>query len=392
MQRVGLSSRALGWAALVVVPAVALVPAEPVSAQPADPVLAEIRAAWAKRQEFVRSARITWVHKSLHPKGSWGKKGPDKDVVDNGTGSLLIDGDKARLTIRDLIWTDPLGRFAPRHRESTFDGKEFVTFEHPVPERLKFPYAILHKGDRNEDFNFLDYKPLRVALRGLDPNLGGSILERYTQVRRTVLDGRPVVELTEPRTEIRGESKVWLDPAQDYALRRFEDYVRTGEVFSRINVVTVRDLSGQWLPMNWTVQLISAKGQLRRQTDITLREVVLNPPTSEADFRITFPAGTVVDDLREMDPDGGGRRTSFLVRQDGSHRPIPRSEWQLPYEELVRSEPGELTGEVASWWKSRRGLLTLAGSLVGLLFIAVLARRWLWSRGKGGDSSATAPG
>jgi hypothetical protein len=365
-----------GWLATVSAP--------PATAQDSDKLLAEVKAAWQKRQDAIRSGKFTWTHHRLYVKGATvGTKGPDKDVVDNGSGSLLLEGNRTRIEIRDLIWKEPECAFVPQHRESTYDGKKYITLDHR-PGHNKFPYGLIIDRERNQDFSLIDYWPLAVAVRGLDAKISSSALERLTQARRTVLDGRPVIELSEPRTETRGGAKVWVDPTQDYSVRRREKYLRAGELLSRTDVISEHHASGEWLPKRWTVRLMAPQGKLQRQTDVTMKEVIVNLPTTDADFEIVFPPRAMVDEWEDDEKGNGRLKASFIVRDDGSHRPITPGELKsVLYEDLLRTEPGELTGEnIVPWWKSRWWLLTMIGVVLAVVLLGILVVRWRASRRK----------
>ncbi|AWM40353.1 hypothetical protein C1280_27360 [Gemmata obscuriglobus] len=355
--------------------------AAPAAADDSAKLLAEVRAAWQQRQDAARTARFVWTGRTVHPKGVVvGTKGPGKDVVNDGTGRVLLEGNKWRLATRGLIWSEPPYGFVPEHREVAFDGERYVTLIHHQPGHNQFPYGLIRRkpgevAQASMTFNLIDYWPLRVAVRGADPRLSNETLETHALARRATLQGRPVVELVQQRTEVSGESKVWVDPAQDYAVRRHDMYTAAGELHTRIDVTTERHPSGVWLPKAWTVQSMSGAA-LQRRTVFTLVEVTLNPSVAAGDLEIDFPPNTVVDEY--TDSKGQSQLTaSHIVRGDGGRRPIVPGEWNnVGYEDLLRTEPGELLGSVPPpWWTSRSVLVAACGVVLALAVAALLVVR-----------------
>jgi hypothetical protein len=346
-----------------------------VSAQPANPLLEQVKAAWAKRQDAVRTLRMTWSSKSTVPKGAYTQSArrrkstgeiPAKDTVRPGTGGLILDGKKARAFSQGAIWDGDEEAFLPCRRESAFDGERYTSFHQTEPGS---PTAIIKRSDHNLAGDELPVWPVLVAVRGLDPVLAmeGMYLGAYTQARRTTVEGRGLIELTRPRNETRGEGRMLVDPNQAYAVQRVEHYTREGHPTYRfiISHVRVPDPAGEWLPERWSGILYGPGGKLFEQVEVVGQTREVNPMTSAADFEVALPPGTRVVDV------SAGKREDYIAREGGAKREILPSELQASHEELVRTNTGDLAPATAR----HRSVWLAAGALLVLLSLGLLLRR-----------------
>lgn len=356
--------------------AVILLADRPAPAQSSEQLLAEVKAAWTARQHAIKSARFTWSQKTLHPKGRWGQNPPlpANDVIDNGSGSLLMSGEKVRIHTVGLIWTQPISDFARSESESVFDGNRYISLKHPG--FLQWHQAVISKRYKgNPDGNMIELWPFMVALRGVEPLVIGDLFSSYSESRRVSIGGRTLIEMVRPRNETQGESKLWLDEKRGYSVERCEDYSRSGQLQSRIDA-TPAVVASEWVPHSCKVQIWKSDKRLERQAELTVRECEINLATTTADFEIAFPTGTRVVDNSERTADGRGERKDYIVRDDGTKRDILPSEIGATYEDLIRTQPGDLDGRSPrSWWTLRR--LSLLFGLVATGFgLLLLLNRW----------------
>lgn len=372
--------------AVVATAVAAVVSAPRAAAQQADAALLEqVRAAWGKRQDTVRSLRVTWATKTTIPRGSRsglprrpGSTAPDvmpaRDAVHDGAGELLLDGEKARISMRGTTLNDN-GEFIPREVVSVFDGKQHTRLRGQGPGGV--PAASIKAASQNDDGGDMVIAPMLRAVRGLVPAVARIDLERFTQTRRVVVGNRPLVELTRPRDETRGEEKLWVDPAQDFLPVRNETYDREGGLTFKMTAQNsvVPGASACWLPEKWTCALWVPAGKLIAQDEVTAQTRATNVGTTPGDFQLSLPARTWL--LEEGD---NNKLTESVIREDGTKRLVLPSEASKPYEELLRTDtPG--TGSPRSWWWIALGLVIALGSLV-LLF-----RRRLFPRTEGPAST-----
>ncbi|MBY0514780.1 MAG: hypothetical protein K2P78_12805 [Gemmataceae bacterium] len=359
----------------------ALAPVGDAQAQSSEQLLQEVKAGWQARQDAIKSARFTWGQKTLHAKGCWSQDPPlpPTDVIDDGSGSLLVAGERIRLETRALIWHQPAGEFFPRHRQVAFDGEKHVALDGPGV--LRWHQATVNNKSRPKpDIQSLELWPLRVALR---PNwsskvFGTEILGPFASARRVVLESRTFIELTKGRAEVQGEARMWVDPVRGYGVVRYDSYLRDGSLYYRIDI-RPGQRTGQWLPETWKVQLFRDKGKLDRSSDVTLRECELNPELPDEVFRIDFPVGTIVVDMSAESEQERTPEVRYLVRENGERRIIDPLERGVPYERLMATKSGELaTRRAVSWWNRRWVMPTAIGSgllLVGLSMVVIGRRR-----------------
>jgi hypothetical protein len=316
-----------------------------VLAQGGDALLGEVRAAWGKRQATVRAVRVTWTQKDTRPKGSInllmpemvepGEILPPADATHQGKGRLLIDGNESRIVTEEVTWDMP--------------AKSFL-----------------------------------AAFRGTDSNTMNRVdLGVFTLARNSTLGGTPMIEVVRERQEVRGEAKIWVDPAQDYAPRRFELYARDGNLQQRISINTRKDKSGLWVPTSWTAMVLD-RSKLLRSVEVKVGELIINPATTPDDFRLDFPVGTKV-----LDSTGTDRR-EYIIRESDV-REIPPKERGQKYEDLLRTEPGDLVpGAVPSFWVRNR-LLWWGTGLVAIGGLLLLGRWRIRARGNGAGDSGNDP-
>jgi hypothetical protein len=353
----------------------------PASAQESDKLLTEVKAAWEKRQNAIRSLKVSWKSKTLVPKGSLPAalardqptvKGapvevPPTDVTHEGTGELTTQGKKARVEIQDATWDGIAGKLVPCRRESAFEGTRFTRLLRPESH---WPTAVIAKDTHNRDGADLMIWPLLLCARSMDSDLtrSGFSLGRYDQARRVTLDGQDSVELTGLRNETSGEVKIYVTPSQAMAFRRAEVFDRAGNLSFRVTFTQqkVADPDIGYLPHQWTVRTYAVKNKLVRQIEVTTTAIAVNPAIQETDFTIAFPPDTrVTDEINQ---------TEYIARGDGTKRDILPEERTAKHEDLVRTNTGELAPGAggprrhAPYWIG-------GGLLVGSLSLLLIFKR-----------------
>lgn len=350
------------------------------AADPPDPLLAEVRAAWEKRQKDANTVRVAWTWKDTTPKGAVSilfpfVKGADKgmppaDAVHDGSATLLLDGPRMRLEVDKFTWDAPTSSFQKKGERSAYDGNGRYTALN-IYVVQSWPSGIIRKEKRNPDGDDIGMWPMKAGLRGTDSwVMNREDLSVFTAARRTTLDGRPMVELVRERTEVRGEQKCWVDPAQDYAARRDDMYDRDGTLQQRITISTRKDPSGLWIPSAWKA-VIYRDNKLVRAIDATLKEFAVNIPTSTEDFTVAFPVGTKVRDYTdELKP------REYILREDKPAREVLPHERGAPYDDLVHMEAGDLSrDERPSFLVRNRAALFVGGGLFTIALAVLVLRQ-----------------
>ncbi|MCI0701623.1 MAG: hypothetical protein L0241_11125 [Planctomycetia bacterium] len=364
---------------------------QPVSAQDSDKLLAEVRTAWENREAATKTIRMSWTLKTFTPKGGRnlmlpmhmtkdGKARPPADVTHDGKATLLLDGMKARYSQEDMVWSEGDFAFIPNRLDSGFaDGKSKALRYHGTQ---KWPDGIIAKSKWNSYCNELPTWAPCIAVRGTSSQvMSGEGLDAFTVARRTVVDGKNVVELTQPRTETRGEIKIWVAPQQEYSAVRYEGYhPKNGEVVLRMIATPQRHHSGVWLPGTWVCSSFRDK-KLAYTTTATMTDVEVGLNVTDDDFQVAFPAGTEVEDR------SGDKRVNYILKDDGNKRIILPSESSATYEDLLRTETGELAPGGRPSWFARNWWVCVAGSVV-LVLLALLLYRATRAPASGGSMTS----
>ena len=347
------------------------------AAQPpnSDALLEEVRAAWREREGAIRSLRVTWTNTTLTPKGvlteifqarSRGQDLgpiPPADTTHKESGSLAVAADNIKLEMSGWQWSDGKAEFVPYRAEALFDGKVYTWLTEIQGER---PSAVQLAATKGLQAVEARVSPLVTAARGMseafmpdDLRLGA-----FTHARRVTVGNRALVELIRPRNESVGESKMWVDPAQKFALAKRESYNRKGEIVSSLVVTQSRvpDVAVGWLPERWTSRVYSPAGKLFRETDAVAGDRQVNPTLEPSTFQASLKPGTNL-------VEGEGKDEKFaIIKDDGTKRVVLREELHATYDELNRTETGDLApGRMARRW--RWVGLSIATILFGLGYL-----------------------
>ncbi|MBX9583961.1 MAG: hypothetical protein K2X87_26985 [Gemmataceae bacterium] len=369
-----------------------LVAAAPGTAQPPDPLLTEVRAAWEARAAAVKSLRATWTMKETTPrggvtalfsvKGSKGEAVPGADATHDAEASLVLDGNMTRYRLKRFIWDEPTSQFQPLESDSAFVNGRTSTLR--VMGGQAMPSGTVNKATADINLDMTTW-PIFAAFRGVDRDaMNREDLGTFTAARRSTLNAKPVVELVAERTETRSEQKMWVDPAADFSPVRYDQYDPGGGLIRRVTVTSRKDGSGVLIPSAWAYQAYEG-GKLVRSATATVTDLVVNPPTTADDFRITFPVRAWV-----VDSTGDGP-AEYVVRDGEVRRGVLPGERRASHEELMRTESGDLLPGGRPGFVARyRTPLVVAGVGCVAAAVALLAlRRWAGGRGAGSAGPTT---
>jgi hypothetical protein len=176
-----------------------------------------------------------------------------------------------------------------------------------------------------------------------------------------VLDGRPCVVIetsssgsTQAVETLTGE--YWIDVERDYSVLRYTEKF-SGATTLELNIrYRVEEFAGV-VPYEWDATFANGNYACRCE----LISFQPNPMVSNEDFKLSFPAGTVV-----FDRDQGIRA---LRKSDGTQRIITAAESAVGFtlDELQNSNSGSLAHQQFAW-DHQGGWIFLTGSFI--LFIA----------------------
>jgi hypothetical protein len=322
--------------------------------QPGTITLAQIEKAWRDRAARVHSGKIAWKETRHLAKGAIERKGepspfgmrpakdvdvPDQPVKHTYTREFAFDRGKLRHVSNEPIWHESLGDFWDGADIAAFDGQVRTSLR-PLPKGEKFPAQGLIGHDAG--IVLADIAVMPVLWHFCPESRAIDSLKRYSVTEeRAKFDGADCVVLAEaPRrvSEVRGT--MWLEPKRGFIVRRWID--RLGSVvFSQIDVFYRDDPQHGPVLTGWKWLEQTQEGAMRRLVEAEVTRTELNQAIDPGEFRVQFPPGTLVFELRsERSTD---EEKTFFVLPDGTMRPVTRMELtrRVTPEMLAATKPGE---------------------------------------------------
>lgn len=333
--------------------------------------LQQIIEQWQARQERFRSFRYKWaetrtdVGAVLLPQNP----PPEKETTYTGKCELLIDGTRGRYSYEGKTWrlsTDRPPRLWPRANTNVFDGRVQVNFN-AAQSSEQYPQARFENARQFFHATTLEFRPLMVFHRPLDPDMGGFDANQLRlDGRSTTIRDRPCILVEQaPAGQSGIRWSLWVDTERDFTVRRIAMWFN-GELSSQMDVLYAQHAAYGWVPSGWDFDSFRG-GDLMSHVEAKITEATLNPTIEPSEFTIDLPANTLVTDLRS------GKKERYILRADGTKRIVLPTESRASYGQLVASETGKafLVEEKRSYWPLL--LLVLAGA-------AVAAGVWVFRR------------
>jgi len=352
---------------------------------PIAPSTETLMTRWGQSAKSIRSARIDWTeHTHLEPGSMVGKDA--REVDDHGhpfpgspldlvcKNSLTIDGTRWCWRRSGTFWENAIERAAQKEYVYVFNGKDFRVFSGiDVREKEWHSYGYIQKAEQSFiTAHFPQIAPVLLLLRPFDRAVGPLGDDQWIPAQRIdgkTLRGLDCIEIGFQSRSNGGEKRCLLARDFDWRPIRFSSS-------KRIEIDLFYDgKNANHHPTRWVFRLKSPD-----LTDVeeSIRGEITswkeNVPVAATAFEVTFPLGTeVFDYTRIVD----GLPKSYLVRGDGSHRPITRKERQagLSYSAIRNSQPNEAvpdrTRDVRLRWLI---VAASAAVLVALGVISVIRR------------------
>jgi len=107
---------------------------------------------------------------------------------------------------------------------------------------------------------------------------------------------RLLMELVRQRGESTLLQKIECDPSVGYRFRRVQRYIN-GNLINEVVANEYQSSGGLPFPHKYVVRVFGGEGQVVQETRYNFEKVKLDVPVTEADFRVSAPAGTRVVDL-----------------------------------------------------------------------------------------------
>jgi hypothetical protein len=358
-------------------------PAEELRPDAVDKTVATIVNVWKARQDSVRTVRFIYGGKesaakeSLSPPGRSLPKPPEQGISFDANEGIMLDGDKMRYQIKGSIWDAEKGELVPNEKIFTFDGEESKDFWPKGTKKADQGYINTIK--HNSQVTSLHALPILMLFRPFHSSMGFFKPERYVVGPQPgVIGDRTCLILNEvPEPTSTRVRAIWVDPARDYVVCRYA-ISTNGQTHVKLDISYQQDPKHGWVPSEWDVTELASADVVLRSFTAKVSDYAINVPLDAALFQVDFPAGTWVTDFREKSDLGS--HSDYLVRPNGTKRPILRREIGAKYEQLQKTESGmALVGSQESLgaWRWFVALTTL---VTVVAFVAAGISRWARQR------------
>lgn len=205
--------------------------------------------------------------------------------------------------------------------------------------RPSFPTGIVRDAAYSLDTDMTDFQPVLLSVQPFHPQLGRISRSNVREINRgPVLDGREMAAINVSGNASSLSQELWLDPQRQHAVVRISKTNSKGRLLSQIDLDCQRTPSGEFLPDSWTIQGFDDNRVLRRQVTATVQRWEFERSLDDDDFRIDFPAGTVVTDVRSDE--------DYVVKPGNVKRVILSDDRNATYEQWLASESGEAHSSV----------------------------------------------
>ncbi len=316
----------------------------------------DILQAAQRRQGRVQSLHFAWTEQvtdgkdsrtpppsPLHPgRGMI----PPRDVTYDEQEELWIDGEKMRYAESHHEWVGEKQAMVSFPQVAAFDGKLLKTlFERGGPGK-EHPCGTIEAKERHFDVGSVFLLPLLMTFRASHPHMRPlDIGHGALTGKRVPIEGRVCYEALFRHSDIAEMEYVWVDPSRDFVISRYV-VTHDGKLTCQVNIRYAEDAQAGWIPADWDIATQFPDGRFRMSARAKVVQYEINPSIPADQFDIDFPRGARMTNFVTGE--------KYIIKADGTIRPIVRGELPLAYEQLIASEPGELLGEKPSffgrWW------------------------------------------
>ncbi|WP_339911496.1 hypothetical protein [Symmachiella dynata] len=267
--------------------------------------------AWRQREQDVTSASFRFTQKIVWPAGSvriprqaafenpQRERFPAEDTEFQVRCEYCFDGVSHRFREAGT-WPQPAGQ-KPKKRDSlnTFDGEVAMSLWQPTSKR-KFPQGTIYKEADSPIKSNLEIEPLNQIYRLLHSSFRlfdakGFVIASHA-IEQNGVSCVLLVEKNGAGNRIR--RMLWADPARNFHIVRFVLKYNDGGFHRTVDFEYNEDDTYGWVPSGWKIVRKDQEGRVILRIDAKITAYELNPQISADNFRIDFPQGTHVQDLR----------------------------------------------------------------------------------------------
>lgn len=357
--------------------------APPAAGQESEQLLAEVRAAWAKREQAAQNLTVKWHQEELVTKGGISRVAPDfakgevmppQDTKLSGRGELYFAGADCRASLDCPVWSVVDKRFNRGVMDAALKSGVLKTRDRTRADATS-KHSSTPTGAISEEgwgsWGAGSAWPVTLIYRGTTAQGQLANIDIYGLARRTRSGTTTMIELVRERTERRGEARLLVDPTRDYLPTRSESFDRDDKLQSRFVIRSKSDARFGWVPESWEITKFQ-ENQLVRTVSCRIDELRIGGPVPDGVFDIAYEPGTYVSDMT------GDKPRDLIIRDGKEPREVLPEEQGASYQRLIETEVGDLVpGARPSVFRKYGWVIA---SAVGLVVVALLTRRALKAR------------
>jgi hypothetical protein len=306
--------------------------------------LNRIFAAWKARHDRVKSFHFSWVSRAALPKGFTfgltptigGLKDPGYTVEEEGGFELKIpesdlwvdDQSHVRDDFVEVAHEGPKKWKEAARIRKIVDGTKISLLTTPLGTGESPRIAIWAQASVANlsafawrdtgawrDARVLDWSPLRLTFRALDPALGWSLSETCHVVDdAAVIDNVPCV--TVQMDALDRSEMCWVDPSRDDIIVRWERRQGAANPVV-ISIEYQRDKDYGWVPSRWKREFQGAEPSDHSVLESTVTHYAINEKIPADTFACTYPTNTRVFDVSAGELAPAGKQSPPASGQSG---------------------------------------------------------------------------
>jgi hypothetical protein len=307
------------------------------------PTIEDVKKAWKARQDVNKSFRIQWVESGTIKAGSYDNPGgteppgphPPKDHEITATCSFAADGEKLAFADERMIYFPEKQTWVPYARSHQFDGKTWMTV-YPQLRRGWGDVQVETGFSRNSGVvTSLTNQAVRMAYRpltgpapfdfgvfkfsGRTTKIGEAECIEMVLTDKAKKDGPPGYDYS-----------LWCDPERGFLPVRWKQRYASGGY--DLDWEYRKDDQGRWVPSGWQRTTLNPKGAVTYTTKAEVKKLELDHTFAADAFAPKPPPSSHVTVY-----ENGDTKEEYLLRPDGSKRPLKPSERDKDYNEVIKT-------------------------------------------------------
>jgi hypothetical protein len=335
---------------------------------------ADIRRAWAKRQDTIRSAHFQWTSTHSHAPGSirpaalspTGQEEPKQPFtfVDPAV-ALWVDGAKFRYQHEQCNYAARMAQRPVSQYTSTFDGD--VSADFTSVGSYEHGTGIICSAPTYNDLGDIHLWAVLLWCRPMHPGILDAGSLRVVKGASDLKEGRNLVLVASPSSASTSAARLWLDPSRGFTIDRYTA-LNQGKPSIELSITYAAHKVHGWVPSAWTIKTLSRDGTIMTNVESAVTHCAVNEYIPPDTFRLRFPPDTIVADRRAQQ--------DYLVLSDGGRRVITKGERMLSFDldALKRTRTGELLQGADGDW--RNSLLPIVVLIMGIVASVVAFSRY----------------